>query len=265
LIQLQNINVRLLWLLALLLFAPNSYSFPVTQAAAIRNDRVVVKPRTMVIVRTGKIVKDFAEKRRATIKVPVISGLSDARVLRRVQSILDIKNVFDTSVAEYRKDNWLQEFDYKVNYNQHHILDITFSQSGSGAYPDRQTKHFAINLKSGTVIKASDAFVPNQLIPLAGLVGTRFRAELAQILKDLAESKSDPEDIRIATEAQEALEFKLSDIDDFSIGDKGVTFLYDAGYPHVIQAFEPEGRYFFSYAELKSYIKRDGPLGQFIH
>ncbi len=226
---------------------------------------MIVKPRTIVIVRSGKLARDFPEKRRATIRFPIISGLADARVLRKVQSILQIKDVFDTSIAEYREDNWLEEFDYKVNYNQNHILDITFIQSGAGAYPDSQSKHFAINLRNGTVIKASDTFESHKLIPLAGLVGTKFRAELAQILKDLAESKSDPEDVRIAREAQEALEFKLSDIDDFSIGDKGVTFLYDAGYPHAIQAFEPNGEYFFSYAELKSYIKRDGPLGQFIH
>ncbi len=257
-------HMRLLLLLVLFLIVPNNYSQPTTQVTAPRNDRVIVKPRTIVIVRSGKIVKDFPEKRRATIKFPVISGLGDARVLQKVQSILQIKNVFDTSVAEYREDSWLEEFAYKVNYNKDHILDITFSQSGSGAYPDSQTKHFAINLRNGSVIKTSDAFVANKLDSLAGLVKTRFQAELAHILKDLAESRSDPEDIRIAREAQDALEFKLSDIDDFSISDKGVTFLYDAGYPHAIKAFEPEGRNFFSYRELKPYIKRDGPLGQFI-
>src|SRR6185503_18040476 len=145
-----------------------------------------------------------------------------------------------------------------------YILDITFTQDGSAAYPDMQTRHFAINLKNGTVIKAADAFMYDKLPALANLVRTKFQAELKQILTDLAESKSDAEDIRVAKEAQEALEFKLSDIDDFSIGDKGVTFLYDAGYPHAIQAFEPEGRYFFSYAELKPFIRRDGPLGQFV-
>lgn len=217
-----------------------------------------------MIVRSGKIVKDFPGKKRATIKYPLVSGLSDARVLRRVQSVLQIKNVFDTSVDEYRQDNWLQEFGYEVNYNQNYILDITFTQDGSGAYPDTQTRHFAINLKNGDVIKASDAFIADKLPTLASLVGAKFQAELKQILTDLAESKSDLEDIRVAKEAQEALEFKLSDIDDFSIGDKGVTFLYDAGYPHAIQAFEPEGRYFFTYAELKPLIKRDGPLGQFV-
>ena len=217
-----------------------------------------------MIVRTGRIVRDFPEKKRATIKYPLVSGLADARVLRRVQSVLQLKRVFDTSVAEYRQDNWLEAFGYEVNYNKNYILDITFTQDGSGAYPDTHTRHFAINLKNGYVIKASDAFIGDKLPTLASLVSAKFQAELKQILTDLAESKSDAEDIRVAKEAQEALEFKLSDIDDFSIGDKGITFLYDAGYPHAIQAFEPEGRYFFTYAELKPFIKRDGPLGQFV-
>ena len=104
----------------------------------------------------------------------------------------------------------------------------------------------------------------DKLPVLANLVRAKFQTELKQILTDLAESKSDAEDIRVAKEAQEALEFKLSDIDDFSISDKGVAFLYDAGYPHAIRAFEPEGRYFFSYAELKPFITREGPLGQFV-
>jgi hypothetical protein len=43
-----------------------------------------------------------------------------------------------------------------------------------------------------------------------------------------------------------------------------VTFLYDAGFPHAIQALEPNGNYFFSYAELRPFIKKDGLLGTFI-
>jgi len=256
--------MRLLLLLVFFLLVSTSYYQAAPQRNFPRNDRVVVRPRTIVIVRR-ELAKTFPGKQRATIKYPLISGLSDARVLRRVQSLLQVKNVFDTSVAEYRDGNWLEEFSYEVSYNKNYILDITFTQDGLGAYPDTQTKHFAINLKNGAVIKASDAFLPQKLNGLLELVKGKFRAELRQVLVDLRESKSDPEDIRIAKEAQEALEFKLSDIDDFSISDKGVTFLYDAGYPHVIQAFEPEGRYFFSYPELKSYIKLDGPLGQFIH
>jgi hypothetical protein len=143
-------------------------------------------------------------------------------------------------------------------------LDITFTQDGLGAYPDTQTRHFAINLKNGNVIKASDVFINRSLPTLHTTLDGRLQGELKEILESLKDSKSDPEDVRIATEAQEPQGYTIENLDDFEIGAKGVTFLYDAGYPHVIQALEPIGRYFFSYSELKPFIRRDGPLGQFV-
>jgi hypothetical protein len=258
--------MRLLSLSFLLLFlyVPSNQSQVGKYNATAGADRAVVRPRTIVIIRRGALIKDFPNKKRATVTYPVISGVKDAQVLRRVQSILQVKNVFDTSIAEYREDNWLEEFTYLLNYNKNSILDITFTQEGSGAYPDSQARHFAINLKNGSVIKASDVFVAGNLAKLRTLVNGKLTIELKEILESLRNSKSDPEDIRVATEAQEPLDYKIEDLDNFEVGDKGVTFLYDAGYPHVIQAFEPSGRYFFSYSELKPYIKRDGPLGQFV-
>ncbi len=233
-------------------------------AAETGTDRAIVRPRTVVITRRGALIKDFPNKKRATVTYPIVSGLKDSQVLGRVQAILQIKNVFDSSIAEYRQDNWLEEFSYKVNYNQNNILDITFTQDGSGAYPDTQTKHFAINLRNGKVIKATDVFISSSLSTLRTMLDGKLQGELKEILESLKDSKSDPEDVRIATEAQEPQGYTIENLDDFEIGAKGITFLYDAGYPHVIQAFEPIGRYFFSYSELKPFIKRDGPLGQFV-
>jgi len=250
--------------LLLLFTAPLSLSQVRQVAAQTGTDRAVVRPRTVVIIRRGALIKDFPNKRRATVTYPIISGLKDAQVLGRVQAILQVKNVFDSSIAEYRDDNWLEEFSYKVNYNKNNILDITFTQNGSGAYPDTQTRHFAINLKNGNVIKASDVFIASSLPTLRTRLDGKLQSELKEILESLKDSKSDPEDVRIATEAQEPQGYTIENLDDFEVGAKGITFLYDAGYPHVIQAFEPTGRYFFSYSELKPFIRRDGPLGQFV-
>jgi hypothetical protein len=59
------------------------------------------------------------------------------------------------------------------------------------------------------------------------------------------------------------LEFKTQNLDEFSVSDKGVTFLYDAEFPHVIRGLQPDGEYFFNYAELRPYIQTGGPLGVF--
>ena len=254
----------LVFLSTLSFIGVNSYAVQagITRVAS-PGDHAIIQRRRIVLVRSPRLVKQFPFKRRAVVVYPVVNGLS-APVLRRVRSVLDFKNIFDYSLKEYREDTWLDEFSYVVNHNGNFLLDITFSQSGSAAYPDEQSRHFLINLRDGRVIKASDVFITRELASLSALVNLKLQNELKEILKSLRDSNSDPEDITIATDAQEVLEFKVENLDDFSVSAKGVTFLYDAGYPHAIRAFEPTGRYFFTYSKLKPFIKRDGPLGQFM-
>ena len=57
------------------------------------------------------------------------------------------------------------------------------------------------------------------------------------------------------------LKFVVKNLDEFAVSDKGVTFLYDARFPHAIRALQPTGEYFFSYTELRPHIRRNGPLG----
>ncbi len=228
------------------------------------DDHLIVQRRRIVIVRSGKLAKDFPEKRRATVTYPAVSGLSPV-ILRRVRSLLDFKNIFDYSLKEYREDPWLYEFTYKVNHNANHLFDITFTQDGSAAYPDTQDKHFLIDLRNGTVVKALDAFQSSKLAELAAAVDRKLQDELKRIDKENAETNSEqPDERTMRRDAYEALKFELQNLDDFSVGPKGITFLYDAGFPHVIRALEPDGRYFFTHSELKSFIKPDGPLGQFV-
>jgi hypothetical protein len=88
--------------------------------------------------------------------------------------------------------------------------------------------------------------------------------ELQREIKRLANENKEPEEKEVVDGAYDNLKFERKDLDEFSVGPRGITFLYDAGFPHVIKALEPEGHYFFSYSDLKPYIKGDGPLGQFV-
>jgi hypothetical protein len=246
-------------ILSMLLLASLGYAAsPVAAVVPDSMPSVVIQKRRIVLVRTGKIARDFPERKRAIVSYPVIKGPVNSAVLRRVRSMLGIKNIFGSSLAEYRSDAWLSEFDYKVNYNRDYILDITFTQDGVGAYPSGSSKHFAINLKDGSLIRAKDVFNPSALDTLTRLVDKKLQAEIQQTIKD------NPNDRESAVSLLKDLKFGRSNLDDFSISDKGLTFLYDAEFPHVVQALQPVGEYFFSYAELKPYIKREGLLGMFI-
>jgi hypothetical protein len=238
---------------------------PGSVSSSIQQDRLVVRPRKIVLVRSAKLAKQFPQRKTATVTYPVISGLSDRAVLQRIRSLLDFKHIFDYSLKEYRDDAWLTEFSYDVNYNRNFLFDITFTQSGVAAYPDVHSKHFLINLKSGRIIKASDAFLMDKFGVLAALVDQKLQAELRETATEAKRNSNfEASETLSIVEGLEQMKFTRENLEDFSVSDKGITFLYDAGLPHAIQAFEPEGRYFFSYSDLALYLKRSGPLGQFI-
>ncbi len=233
-------------------------------STVIAQDRVTVQPRKVVLIRTGKIVRDFPEKRKATVRYPIVLGLSDPTVLRRIQNAISVKSIFNSTLKEYREDTWLEEFDYQVNYNKNYLLDITFTQSGSGAYPSTQIKHLLINLKDGKIVTAGDAFDRNSLTALAKLVDLKLKDEVKETLKENEEdTSSGAEGKSWVRDELKKLEFGVKDLDEFSVNDKGVTFIFDAGFPHAIQALQPVGEYFFTYAELRAYVKGNGPLGIF--
>jgi hypothetical protein len=226
----------------------------------VLQDQIVLQKKTVVILRTGKIARDFPERKRAVVNYPIVKGgVSDPPALKSIRSLLNMKNIFDTSLEEYRQDTWLSELDYKVNYNKNFILDITFTQDGVGAYPDSQQKHLAINLRNGQLIKANSVFKPESLDRLAKIVDDKLQAEIAVTLKEVSQDQSiDAEEKKSVPELFERLKIEVKDLDDFSIDDKGITFIYDAGFPHVIQAYQPVGRYHFTYAELSEFLQRAG-------
>ncbi|MCM3902975.1 MAG: DUF4163 domain-containing protein [Pyrinomonadaceae bacterium] len=238
---------------------------PIRVSAGLLQDRLIVRPRRIVLVRSAKLAKQFPDRKTATVTYPVISGLGDRAVLRRIRSLLDFKNIFDYSLQEYRDDAWLSEFSYTVNYNRNFLFDITFNQNGVAAYPDDQSKHFLINLKNGRIIKAADAFLVDKFGALAALVDQKLQAELKEITTEAkVTSNLEATEFQSIVEGLEQMKFGPEHLEDFEVGAQGITFLYDAGLPHAIQAFEPEGRYFFSYSELTPYLNPTGPLGQFV-
>ena len=237
-----------------------------TQTAQSRpaRDRAIIQRRKIVLVRSAELARQFPERKTAIVTYPVISGLNPT-ALRRVRSLLTFKNIFDYSLEDYRNDAWLTEFTFVVNHNADYLLDITFTQSGMAAYPDEQSKHFLMDIRTGKKVIAEDAFQIAKLETLAALVDKKLQDEIESHKRDNAGSSDiDPIQKESINDAYAVLKFEIKDLDDFSVSQKGITFLYDAGFPHVIKALEPQGRYLFSFEELKPYIRADGPLGQFV-
>ena len=233
------------------------------QTPRILPGSVAIRPRKIVIQRSAAVTRHAPTRKSAVIVLPVVTGISDSTILARVRSELDIKNVFGSTLQEYREDTWLDDFGYKVNYNADYLLDITFTQNGLAAYPDTHEKHMLISLRDGRLVKAADVFDSTKLESLAALVDRALQAELAKLRAENLADARDSDERQALTDAYSNLKVERENLDEFSVGKTGITFLYDAGFPHVIKALEPQGRYFFSYKALSDYIRGDGPLGKF--
>ena len=116
-----------------------------------------------------------------------------------------------------------------------------------------------VDLRSGRSLRASDVFDRTTFKAMTAMVNTAMAADQQQaIAKAKGESEGLADQLKQHT-------FRLKHLNDFGVDDRGVTFRYNYGFPHVSRALEPEGRYFFSYDQLKPFIRKDGALGQFVN
>ena len=137
---------------------------------------------------------------------------------------------------ELHGSNWLYEADYEVGYNKNGLLSITLSMDGSGAYPDGTSKAVVVDLKTGNRVRAGDVFT--NLVGLAAMVRKAQRIEVAKSMK---ETKTDPDNKDVDPYLLfKGASFTVKDLNEFEVSDNGVTFIYDYGFAHVMQALNPK-------------------------
>ncbi|MEB3292302.1 MAG: hypothetical protein VKJ24_04010 [Synechococcales bacterium] len=201
--------------------------------------------------------------REANLRIPVISGISDPTLLNKVQQAISLKSVFGQSLEEMRAEfpeyHWLTRLDYQVNYNANSILDLTYFVEGLGAYPSGFERHIAVDLKTGKVLRPHDLFKTQALGSLARRVEQKMQQAIQTKRAQLAQDNQD-----VGEELFQNHRFRIRNLENFSITPEGVTFHYDYGFPHVVLAAEPEGKFSFTYAELQPFIKPNGAIATLV-
>lgn len=208
---------------------------------------VKITSKKVTYKRIGSDIPDY--KKSFTVIYPVIGGATG----KKIEAILSYEKNFDFKIQEEIKEmHWLETADYNVNYNKNNILDVTLFIEGTGAYPSVSTKYLIANTKTGTRVKPSDVFTN-----LSGLAALGEKALKEEIKTETVRLKKDEPDFDPADYFNNA-KFTTDNLWAFTTSDKGLTFHYDYGFPHVVQALEPSGDFFFSWEELKPFIRKDG-------
>lgn len=227
-------------------------------ALAVSNfaQSVIITPKKTVY-RRPKPLASF--KRTFTVIRPRVKASTPA-LSKKIETSISYEKVSDLDIKdELSEVQWLEEASYKVNYNKYGILDITLSVTGTGAYPSTYDRTVVIDLKTG------DRITPNMVFTnIVGLTAKGKKAQEAEVKQALINIKKEEPDAENPASLFESTDYESENLEHFSVSDRGVTFLYDYAFPHAIMAMQPEGRYFFSWKELKPFVKPAGLFGRFV-
>jgi hypothetical protein len=157
---------------------------------------------------------------------------------------------------------------YEVLYNDRGLLSVALTAEYMGAYPSSSTRHATFELRTGRLLQVRDLLTDTLALRQRWQqsITRRIGAHLATLPTDYPEL-----DTAMLADVRQRLGWndttrtvRLEGNDprfyDFSLTPFGLTLYYDFGFPHVIQALQPESDYLFPYADLSAWLKPKGPL-----
>jgi len=194
-------------------------------------------------------------KKTFTITYPKVKAATPA-LSRRMERIFSYESVLGLRLnEELTKYQWLEEADFDVNYNKNGILCMQLSMDGSAAYPDGIIKVICADTTLGVRAGPTDVFTN-----IPGLTAVVRKVQEQEMRDALPRIKKDEPEMDRPEELFGDRHFTEKDLDGYEIGDNGVTFHYDYEFIHAARALEPEGTFFFTWAQLRPYIKKGGLL-----
>lgn len=202
-----------------------------------------------------------------TIAYPVVmkEALANQLLAKRIQSCLSLERVLgnspDALIDEARQGD-LSNVEYRVNYNRNYLVDADYTQEYLSAFPSQSSTHVLVNIKTGQVVRAKDAFLSSALPRLKIMIKQKQQVAARAQLKKHAKDEGELETFK--REVAKSQQYLPIDANNFAVNDSGIMFIYNWQFPHAILGWEPDNRYFFSFQTLKPFIRNDGPLEQFI-
>lgn len=215
---------------------------------------VTITPRKSVHRRPKPM---YDSKRTFTVRRPIVKA-STPELSRKITTAISPETVLALNIREELTEyQWVEEADYKALFNQNGVLCVEQWMTGTGAYPDSVTKTVVVDIRTGRRVRVAAVF--SGLPQLAAMIRS---AQTAEIKAATNVMKSDP-DARPEDLFRET-NFTVKDLDEFAIDATGVTFIYDYGFPHVLEALQPNGRFHFTWTQLKPHIRAGGLLARFV-
>ncbi len=243
-------------------------------APASRRQSESVKVKDSVVtLRHEKEGQDGGTAKIAEVHFPVVSGLTDAAVMAKVQKAVSLQAVWGQSAEqlqeEFQQRPTLESIEFQVNHNRNGIFCVAFTHCGTVAHSLCYTRYVTVDLKNGDPVTAGTAFV--NPAGLAVLIDGALQTEIRQTLEEARRDDKTESYVRDIFESEldsgdptRKHAYEATSLNEFFVEEKGVTFVYHYYFSAPARHFEPSGQFFFEWKTLKPYIKPGGPFARFV-
>lgn len=213
-----------------------------------------------VVLRPERIVLANRRGIECAITYPAVSGAPTPALGEALQKALSLGSVLGIPLDEAREeisaDDYLcYDIGYSIRFRREHLLDVGYQlEVHAGGQFRYAVRNRLVDLRTGERLTAERVFRPSTLPALAGELDRRLQAEIAKaIARD-----PDNDDWRFHDDQGARRHFRVEDLDNLSIDERGATFYFEYGFPHP----GPDGPadFFLPWNELRPYLRPDGPL-----
>ncbi len=210
----------------------------------------------------------------AAVAARINLGLTDAALgedLEDVPQPLTAQAAIDQAHVEFEAGkSGFTESRYEVLYNDHNLLSVECISEYLGAYPSTVRRHATFDLRTGRLLEVRDLVADTASLRQRWQesINRRVTEHLRTLPNEYPQLTTDS--VMLADVKQrlywndslKAVELLPEEprFYDFALTPFGLMLYYDFGFPHVIQALQPELNYQFLYANLKPWLKPKGPL-----
>ncbi|MBO0358915.1 hypothetical protein J0X19_13235 [Hymenobacter sp. BT186] len=210
----------------------------------------------------------------AAVAARINLGLADAALgedLEDVPQPLTALAAIEQAHIEFEAGkSGFTESRYEVLYNDHNLLSVECISEYLGAYPSTVRRHATFDLRTGRLLEVRDLIADTVALRQRWQqsINRRVTEHLRTLPNEYPQLTTDSvllADVKQRlywNDSLHAVELLPEEprFYDFALTPFGLMLYYDFGFPHVIQALQPDLNYQFLYADLKPWLKPKGPL-----
>jgi hypothetical protein len=192
---------------------------------------------------------------------PRVTGPAQLPALAKLKAHLTVKKLTEQTEQEIRENFagcgcGLTAVSYTVDYNRNGVLALSVDREWLGAYSSFSTEWLVLSTRTGDRLSIGQLLLPAALPELARQADKLLQARM----KEARQAVTGSEEVTWLDELLAGKTFTTANLDDFTVTKDGITFYYPFGFPHAALALQPDDTFAFTFAQLKPYLKPDGPL-----